>query len=120
MAAMAPPVLPEYLKGSETSITFSCEDHPPAVYWPGHAALVLDARIGGYAMSKVFMDGGNGINIIFVDTLHRMNHSGENLQQSNTKFHGIIRGKVVLPLRTLQLEVVFGEQGNFRKEKIDF
>jgi hypothetical protein len=69
MAVMAPPAIPEFLKGSEVPVTFNREDHPPAVYWPGHAALVLDAQIGNYAMTKVFMDGGSGLNIIFTDTL---------------------------------------------------
>ena len=75
MAAMAHPAVPEYLKGSETSITFSREDHPLAVYRPGHASLVLDNQIGGYTMSKVFKVGGSGINIIFADTLRWMNYS---------------------------------------------
>ena len=73
MAVMSPPAVTEFLKGSETAISFSREDHPPSVVRPGHSALVLDAQIGGYAMSKVFMDGGSGINIIFTDTLRKMN-----------------------------------------------
>ena len=120
MAVMAPPAVPEYLKGSETSITFSRADHAPAVVRPGHAPLVLDAQICGYAMSKVFMDGGSRINIIFADTLRKMNRSVENLPGSDITFHGIVPGKAVLPLGTLQLQVVFGEPGNFRSEKVDF
>src|SRR4051812_37264870 len=30
------PDVPEYLRGSETEITFSREDHPPAIPRPGH------------------------------------------------------------------------------------
>ena len=30
LAAMAPPAIPEFLKGSETPISFSKEDHPPS------------------------------------------------------------------------------------------
>ena len=63
LALAAPPATPEYLKGSEQSITFSREDHPPRVPRPGHAALVLEAQIGGYNMSRIFMDGCSGINI---------------------------------------------------------
>ena len=47
MAEMSPPATPEYLKGSETPITFSRVDHPPVVPRPGHSALVLEAQIGG-------------------------------------------------------------------------
>ena len=45
---------------------------PTQVPRPGHAALVLGAQIVGYVMSKVFMDGGSGMNIIYADTLRRM------------------------------------------------
>ena len=92
---MSPPAITEFLKGSETAISFSREDHPPSVVRPGHSALVLDAQIGGYAMSKVFMDGGSGINIIFADTLRKMNRSVENLPKSSNTFHGIVPGKAV-------------------------
>ena len=69
---MAPPAISEFLRGAETEISFSKEDHPQSIARPGHAALVLDAQIGKYTMSKVFMDGGSGINIIFADTLRKI------------------------------------------------
>ena len=120
MAVMAPPAVPEYLRGSETPITFTREDHPPSVYRPGHTALVLDAQIGGYAMTKVFTDGGSGINIIFAYTLRRMNRSVKNLPKSTNTFHGIVPGKAVLPKGTIQLDVTFGDASHFRTESIEF
>lgn len=120
MATTAPPAAPEYLKGSETSITFSREDHPPRLPRPGHAALVLEAQIGGFEMNIVFMDGGSGISIIYADTLRRMNLSLTNLAPSDTTFHGIVPGKPVYPLGKIGLDVFFGEKANFRKEKIEF
>ena len=63
--------------------------------------MVLDAQIGGYAMTKVFMDGGSGLNIIFADTLRRMNKPVENLPKSTSTFHGIVPGKAVLPAGTI-------------------
>src|SRR3954462_376111 len=61
-----------HLHDVETSITFSQNDHPPAVRRPGHAPLVLDAQVGGYDMDRVFMDRGSNMNIIFVSTLDKM------------------------------------------------
>jgi hypothetical protein len=81
---------------------------------------VLDAQIGGFDMSKVFMDRGSGINIIFADTLEKMNISIKNLAQSENSFHGIVPGKAVRPLGMIVLEVVFGTPAHFRKEKLDF
>ena len=120
LALTTPPATHEYLRGSEQSITFSRDDHPSRVPRPGHAALVLDAQIGGYNMSRVFMDGGSGINIIYADTLRRMNRLLDSLAPSETTFHGIVPGKPVLPLGKITLDVIFGEPKNFRREKIDF
>ena len=118
-AVTMPPAAPEYLKGSETSITFSREDHPPRVPRPGHAALVLDAQIGLH-MTKVFMDGGSGINIIFADTLRKMGRSLEGLAKFDSTFHGIVPEKAVYPEGSITLDMVFGTPAHFRKESIDF
>ena len=79
LAESSPPATPEYLNWSEGSVTFNRADHPLRVPRPGHSALVLEAQIGGFDMSRVFMDGGSGINIIFADTLRGMNRSLANL-----------------------------------------
>src|SRR3954466_4460140 len=72
LAMTAPPAIPEYLSGSESCITFSRSDHPRQIPRPGHAALVLEAQIGGFEMSRVFMGGGNDINPMFASTLVAM------------------------------------------------
>ncbi|KAK1646647.1 hypothetical protein QYE76_064452 [Lolium multiflorum] len=64
--------IPEYVEWSSQSITFSRADHPMTILKPGHAALVIEAQIGGFKMSRVFMDGGSGLNMIFVDTIKSM------------------------------------------------
>ena len=97
---------------------FSHEEHPPQVPRPGHSALVLDAQIGGFVMSHVLMDGGSGINIMFVDTLRGMNILTTNLASSINTFHGIVPGQPFYPLGTITLDVIFGEPSNFRKKKI--
>ena len=120
LAAMAPLVIPEFLNGSETVISFSKEDYPPSVAGPRHAALVLDAQIGKYGMSKVFMDGGSRINIIFADTLRKMNRSVKNLPRSSNTFHGIVPSKAVSPEGTIQLDITFGDKSHFRTDTLEF
>src|ERR1041385_1788203 len=120
LAVSLHPAVPEYLRGSKTEITFSREDHPPAISCPGHAALVLEARIENYDMPRVFMDGGSGINIIFTRTLEEMLIQNSALKTSGTTFHGIVPRKAVYPLGKISLEVVFGSTSNFRKETLDF
>ena len=113
LAATQPPATPEFLNWSDTSITFDKRDHPRQVLRPGHSALVLDAQIGGYDMSKVFMDGGSGINLIFASTLRAMNISTTNLAASETFFHGIVPGEPNYPMGKIGLDVVFGTSQNF-------
>ena len=79
LATTSPPATPEYLNWSEKDVNFDRDDHPPQVPRPGHASLVLEAQIGGFDMSKVFMDGGSGLNLIFATTLRAMNISLTNL-----------------------------------------
>ena len=114
------PTVPDYLRGSETEIAFSRADHPPAVPRPGHATLIVEAQICDFKMTKVFMDGGSGINIIFVDMLRKMGRTLTHLSQSSNKFHGIVPGKAVLPLGAVTLDVTFGTPDHFKKEAIDF
>jgi hypothetical protein len=81
---------PDFIDWSDQSISFSRADHPKAVPRPGHAALVLEAQIGGYNMSKVFMDGGSGLNLLFASTMRAMGLTVDMLRESDTGFHGII------------------------------
>ena len=120
MAVKMPPPTLEYLNWLEQEISFNRTDHPLRVPRPGHSALVVDAQIGDYDMSKVFMDAGSGINLIFANTLRAMNYSLTNLQPTETSFHGIVPGKLEVPLGKVALDVIFGHPKNFRKEKIEF
>ena len=70
----------KYINWSEQSILFSRTDHPRSVPRPGHAALVVEAKIGGYNMGKIFMDGGSGLNLLFSSTLRAMNIAPESLR----------------------------------------
>ncbi|KAK1616993.1 hypothetical protein QYE76_022510 [Lolium multiflorum] len=76
--------IPEYIDWSSQSITFSRTDHPMTIPKPGHAALVVEAQIGGFKMSKVFMDGGSGLNLIFLDTIKTMGITMRMLEESFT------------------------------------
>jgi hypothetical protein len=73
LAITSPPATTEYLKWSDQIVGFSRIDHPRKVPRPGHAPIVLKARIGGYVVGRVFMDAGSGINLIYVRTLKAMN-----------------------------------------------
>src|SRR3954470_19314067 len=98
---------------AETSITFSQDDHPAEVPWPGHVPLVLDAQIEGYDMDRVFMDGGSSLNIIFASTLHKMLIPRLVWKKSSTVIHGVVPGEAAAFLGVIELDVVFGSKSNF-------
>jgi hypothetical protein len=111
---------PEFIDWSDQNISFSKADHPKAVPRLGHAALVLEAQIGGYNISKVFMDGGSGLNLLFASTMKAMGLTVDMLRESDTGFHGIIPTRPAYSLGKISLDVVFGTPSNFRKEKVEF
>jgi hypothetical protein len=59
---------PSFLDWSEDAITFSREDHPNRIPNPGQYPLV-DPDIGNARFSKVLMDGGSSLNILYAHTL---------------------------------------------------
>ena len=63
---------PRYLKWSQYPIQFSREDQWTSVGNIGHYPLVLDPTIAGMTVTKVLIDGGAGLNIIFSETLRKM------------------------------------------------
>jgi hypothetical protein len=117
---MAVPATPAYLKWSQMPITFDQSDHPAHVPTPGRQALVVDPVVGGTRLRKVLMDGGSGLNILYADTLQGMGIPMSRLSESNMQFHGVIPGKKAKSLGQIALDVVFGNDKNFRKEKLTF
>ena len=109
-----------FLEWSEQTISFGQEDHPEIIGSPGRLPLVVDPLIGGCRFPKVLMDGGSGINILYVSTLHRMDVPLEALRPSSTEFHGIIPGNKVAPIGQITFEVAFGMPRNYRCELLSF
>jgi hypothetical protein len=59
---------PVYLDWSDKPITFDQADHPDHVPSPGKYPLVVDPVIGDVRLTKVLMDGGSSLNIIYAET----------------------------------------------------
>jgi hypothetical protein len=57
---------------SEFSIQFTMEDQWTSFFDTCHYHLVLDPIIVRMQITKVLIDGGAGINIIFISTLNKM------------------------------------------------
>jgi hypothetical protein len=79
---------PSFLDWSEDAITFSREDHPNRIPNPGQYPLVVDPVIGNARFSKVLMDGGSSLNILYAQTLRLLGIRLDQLRPSTTPFHG--------------------------------
>ena len=66
------PFTPKFNTWSACPITFDRRDHPTSIRHGGSAALVLDPIIDGYHLTRVLMDGGSSLNLIYQDTVCKM------------------------------------------------
>jgi hypothetical protein len=111
---------PSFLDWSEDAITFSHEDHSNCIPNPGQYPLVVDPVIGNARFSKVLMDGGSSLNILYAHTLRLLGIGLDQLRPSTTPFHGVASGKRVQPLGQIDLPVWFDTPNNFHKETLTF
>jgi hypothetical protein len=111
---------PVYLDWFDKPITFDQGDHPDRVPSPGKYPLVVDTVIGNVRLTKVLMDGGSSLNIIYAKTLGLLQIDLSSIWAGAAPFNGIIPGKRIQHLGQLDLLVCFGTPYNFRKETLMF
>jgi hypothetical protein len=66
------------------------------------------------------MDGGSGLNIMYVETLDAMGIYRSRIRPTMVPFHGIVPGKQAKSLGQINLPVTFGDKSNFRTETLIF
>ena len=66
------PVAPKFNPWSACLITFDRRDHPTSIYHGGSVALVLDPIIDGFHLTRVLMDGGSSLNLLYQETVRKM------------------------------------------------
>jgi hypothetical protein len=88
---------PSFLDCSGDAITFSREDHPNHIPNPGQYPLVVDPVVGNTRFSKVLMDGGSSLSILYAHTLWLLGIGLDQLRPSTTPFHGVTPGKRIQP-----------------------
>lgn len=64
--------IPTFSKWSETAMTFNRTDHPDHIRQSGHFPLIIDPIIGKTRLTKVLMDGGSGLNLLYIETYDAM------------------------------------------------
>jgi hypothetical protein len=95
----AEPVVPRYLNWSQYLIYFLREDQWTSIRNAGLYPLVLDLTIAEITVTKVLIDGGAGLNIIFSKTLKKMGLDFAGLiTPTRVSFYGIVPGKATISL----------------------
>jgi hypothetical protein len=65
----AKPATPAFLDWFRSAITFDRDDHPDRVSQPDRYPLVVDPIISNTRLTKVLMDRGSSLNIMYAKTL---------------------------------------------------
>ena len=71
--------MPPFLRWPESAITFDRTDHSDTIPHPGRYPLVVDPIDSPKWLTKVLMDGGSGLNIMYAKTLDEMGVDQTNL-----------------------------------------
>ena len=91
---------------------------------PGGYALVVDLTLIGpdinVKFSRVLIDNGSSINIMYRDTMLKLGITENMLQPSRTTFHGIVPGVSCAPMGKVWVDVLFGTRENCRTENLQF
>lgn len=121
--AIVPPV-PKYLNWSETPITWRREDQPELLPYPGGYAMVPDPLLISNEhtcrFSRVLVDGGINLNLLYRASMKKMGIRECDLQPSSTLFHDVVLGHPCSSLGKIRLDVIFGSKENFNREPIWF
>ena len=110
-------VVPQYKLGP---VTFNRTDRPVNANQGNPAALVLDPIIDGFHLTRVLMDGGSSLNLLYQDTVRKMGIDHSATKPTKATFRGIIPGMEVSCTGSIALEVIFGSPENYRIEELIF
>jgi hypothetical protein len=111
---------PRPLRWSQFPITFSRKDHWVHILDPGTYPLVVNPIVNGAFLPKTLIDGGSSLNIIFTETLCKMEFDFSKMNACDEPFYGVVLGKAAYPIGRVCLPVTFGTEENFRTEYLTF
>jgi hypothetical protein len=85
--------VPRLMYWLDQAIDWDGADHPKLMPNPGGYALVMDPTFvrpaNNIKFSKVLIDNGSSVNIMYRDTMHKLGIKENMLEPSQTTFHGI-------------------------------
>jgi hypothetical protein len=82
----------------EKPITFSRADHWVHIPDPGSYPLVVEPIVEVDLLPQTLIDGGSRLNVIFVNTLKKMDFDFKRMTKCDEPFFGIVPGKAAYPM----------------------
>jgi hypothetical protein len=110
----------QHLRWSEQPITFSRADHWVHIPDPGSYPLVIEPIVEGAMLAQTLINGGGELNVIFVDTLKKIDFHFKRLTECDEPFFGIVPGKAAYPMGRVSFPITFGMEENFRTKYLSF
>jgi hypothetical protein len=71
-------------------------------------------------LPETLIDGGSSLNIIFIETLRKMEFDFSKMTACDEPFYGVVPGKAAYPIGRVCLSVTFAIEENFRTEYLTF
>jgi hypothetical protein len=81
---------------------------------------MVDLIISTKWLTKVLMDRGSGLNIMYIKTLDAMGIHRSHIRLTGVPFHDIVLGKHAKPLGQINLPITFGDLTNYRMKTLTF
>jgi hypothetical protein len=111
---------PRPLRWPEFPITLCRKNHWVHIPYPRTYPLVINPIVNGAWLPKTLIDGGTSLNIIFTETLRKMEFDFTKMTVCDEPFYGVVPGKAAYPIGRVCLPVTFGMEENFRTEYLTF
>jgi hypothetical protein len=78
--------VPRYLRWSKSPIVFDRRDHLHEIPHPGTYPLIVEPIMGSNRLSRVLMDGGSILNIMYVETYDGLGNACSALRPSSASY----------------------------------
>jgi hypothetical protein len=106
------PTVPTPLRWSEVPITFSRADQWTSFSEPGRFPLILNLVVAGSRLTKVLIDGGSGLNVLFTKTRKKMKLDITDMPtKSMSPFYDIVLGNTTIPLGSVVMPNYLWDKG---------
>jgi hypothetical protein len=87
------PATLKYLSWSESLITYDRTYHPDSISKLERFILIVDPLVGMTKLNKALIDGGIGLNLMYLDTLEGQGLTQDQLKSSPHPFCGVVPSK---------------------------